>query len=256
MSEPPSRLSAIDTLWSVVRRAHADGTLVVQSAQRQLLERYGGAVNRYLLASLRHEDSAAEVFQEFALRLLRGDFRNADPGRGRFRDFVKTCLRHLIVDYHRARAREGTALRVDPPTACDAPPFDDAAFRQQWRQQLLDRCWAGLKAEEEATGSPCHTVLAFRVTRPQVRSREMSQRLSAELGKPLTSGAVRMALFRARRRFAELLVDEVRNTLDRPTPEQIQEELLDLELLHYCREALDRAGDLAVPPPLRQPAHK
>jgi RNA polymerase sigma-70 factor (ECF subfamily) len=105
MADQPSRLSGIETLWSVVRRAHGDTTVVVRPAQEQLLARYGGAVQRYLRACLRGEDAAAEVFQEFALRFVRGDFRHADPARGRFRDFVKTALRHLVVDYHRAQAQ-------------------------------------------------------------------------------------------------------------------------------------------------------
>jgi hypothetical protein len=47
---------------------------------------YHRAVHRYLLGALRDEDAAEELFQEFALRFVRGDFRWADRGRGRFRD--------------------------------------------------------------------------------------------------------------------------------------------------------------------------
>lgn len=47
------RLSRIDTMWSVVQRAHADQTMEVRRAQKQLLDRYGGAIRRYLVGSLR-----------------------------------------------------------------------------------------------------------------------------------------------------------------------------------------------------------
>ena len=60
-------LSRIETLWSVVRQAHDDGSEVARTAQDELLERYGGAARRYLLAALREENAADEVFQEFAL---------------------------------------------------------------------------------------------------------------------------------------------------------------------------------------------
>ena len=63
-----------------------------------LVLRYGGAVHRYLLASLRDVDAADELAQEFALRFLRGDFKNADPGKGRFRDFLKRAVYRLMVD--------------------------------------------------------------------------------------------------------------------------------------------------------------
>ena len=97
-------LSHIQTAWSMVRRAHGDHT-AVQSAQQALLDRYGGAVRRYALAALRDEDAADEVFQEFALKFVRGDFEGADPERGRFRAFVKTIVYRLIVDYQRRRKK-------------------------------------------------------------------------------------------------------------------------------------------------------
>ena len=53
------RLSRIETLWSVVRQAHDGAASDSRSAaQKQLLEQYGGAVRRYLLAALRNQDAA------------------------------------------------------------------------------------------------------------------------------------------------------------------------------------------------------
>src|SRR5262245_61954396 len=104
MSEGPAqRLSRISTLWTLVNQAHRGAPDVVGSAQQRLLEHYGGAVHRYLLGGLRDPEAADELFQEFAVRFLRGDFQNADRGRGRFRDYVKTSLFHLVADYQRRR---------------------------------------------------------------------------------------------------------------------------------------------------------
>src|SRR3712207_7176976 len=60
----------------------------------------------------RSEAAAEELLQEFAVRFLRGDFRRADPQRGRFRDYVKTALIHLVIDHQRAeqaRSEEHTS---------------------------------------------------------------------------------------------------------------------------------------------------
>src|SRR5438046_2124441 len=102
---PDQRLSLIPTLWSLVGQAHHAPAEVAQSARQQLLERYGGAVHRYLRSLLGDPDAADEVFQEFAFRVLHGDLRGADPQRGRFRNFVKGTLFHLIADY-RKKQRE------------------------------------------------------------------------------------------------------------------------------------------------------
>src|SRR5262245_57328630 len=95
-----SRLSGISTLWSTFFQAHKSGDAAV-AARQALLERYSGAVYRYLLGAVRNEDTAADLTQEFALRFLRGDFHRADPQRGRFRDYLKTSLIHLVNDHHR-----------------------------------------------------------------------------------------------------------------------------------------------------------
>src|SRR5712692_6423966 len=69
-STPQSKLSRIQTLWTVVAKAHQGATREVSAAQKKLLERYGRAVYRYLLGALRDAAAAEELTQEFAVRLL------------------------------------------------------------------------------------------------------------------------------------------------------------------------------------------
>ena len=78
----PDRLSQIATLWSVVGHAHEEPGEAVIAAQRLLLERYGGAIRRYLLAAVRDPDAADELFQTFAYRFLHGDLRGANRVAG------------------------------------------------------------------------------------------------------------------------------------------------------------------------------
>ena len=51
---------------------------------------------------------------------------------------------------------------------------------------------------------------------------------------------VRRRLFDARQHFTDALVAEVAHSLHPATPEALAEELTELELLDYCREALAR----------------
>ena len=98
---PNQHLSLIPTQWSIVRRANHDSPEQAKAARQQLLERYGDAIQRYLRNALNDPHAADEVFQEFALQLVHGNLRGADPERGRFRYFVKGTLFHLIADYRR-----------------------------------------------------------------------------------------------------------------------------------------------------------
>ena len=58
------------------------------------------------------------------------------------------------------------------------------------------------------------------------------------LGRPVSPGAFRQALQRARREFALRLIAEVRASLEKPTGQSLEQELADLELLEYCRPYL------------------
>jgi RNA polymerase sigma-70 factor (ECF subfamily) len=68
----------------------------------------------------------------------------------------------------------------------------------------------------------------------------MAQQLSADLGRPLAATWVRQTLHRARERFAEMLLEEVRQTLRSPTLEDIEEELASTGLHTYCQPALQK----------------
>jgi RNA polymerase sigma-70 factor (ECF subfamily) len=238
-----TRLNQIATLWSVVRTAHLGPGESGQTARETLLNRYSGAIHRYLLGALRNADAADELGQEFALRFLRGDLRGANPERGRFRDFVKGVLFHMVADYHAKRKREPGLLSPDVPepgVECPLAVEREEAFRTNWRDDLLARAWLALEAVEKENGQPFYTVLRFKAEHPDVPSAQIAEQLSGPLNRPLNAAGVRKTLERARARFGDLLLDEIAQTVDVPSRERLEEELIDLGLLDHCKEALDR----------------
>jgi RNA polymerase sigma factor (sigma-70 family) len=244
MDDDELHISRIHTAWSMVREAHGDHT-AVQFAQQRLLERYGGAVRRYALSALHSEDAAEEVFQEFALKFVRGDFGSANPERGRFRAFVKTVVYRLIVDYQRRSKKRGVEGPMHSNIA--EPEFDDAGasgddllFQTSWRDELLARCWQKLADDERESGKPYHSVLRYRVDHPDLRSPELAAGLSEQLGKPINAGAVRVLLHRSRELFGELMLDAVSESLASGSLDDAEQELIDLELHEYCRPALEK----------------
>jgi DNA-directed RNA polymerase specialized sigma24 family protein len=239
---PESRLSQFSTAWTALFRAHAGPTDEGRAARQRLLELYGTPVYRYLRAGVREPDAADELYQEFALRLVRGDFQNARPERGRFRDFLKTALYHLIVDHRRKQARRTGSLGDEPPAPAPEPDASDEAFTAGWRAEILARAWAVLERHERETGQPLHMVLKYRADHPDERSPDMAGHLSAALGRAVDAGWVRKRLHLARERFAGAVVADVAGTVDPVTPDAIAQELIDLGLLDYCREALTHYG--------------
>jgi RNA polymerase sigma-70 factor (ECF subfamily) len=230
------RLSRMSTLWSVLFQAHAGTLDAVAAAQQRLLERYRGAVYRYLLGAVRNPDVADELSQEFALRFVRGDFKNANPERGRFRDYLKTALRNLVGDHQRARQRWPQPLAADVPETAAAAEADADDFLTGWREELLERTWQALEQANPAY----HAVLRQRIDNLEATSAELAQRLSVSLDRPVNAPWVRKTLQRAQEKFAELLIDEVEGSLGQATPEQLRQELEGLDLLRYCGSVLAR----------------
>ena len=235
-------LSQLPTLWSQVLGAHDANPDARRDAQEALLARYGGAVRRYLLASVRDPHVASDLVQEFALRFLRGDFRRADPARGRFRDYLKGALGNLVADHFRRRRASPGQLpdeNLGPADRAEAAA-GDPEFRASWRDALLERAWEALAEDERQTDRPLHTVLRFRAANPELRSPELAAEVGRALGKAVTAAGVRQTLHRARERFADLLLGVVADSLDPATRERLEEELTEVGLLDYCRSALAR----------------
>jgi RNA polymerase sigma-70 factor (ECF subfamily) len=243
--ENETRLSRIKTLWSLVRDAHGNEDEKARQAQADLLQRYGGAIQRYLMAALRDRDGVDEVYQEFAVQFIRGKLRGADPTRGQFRRYLKSVLFHLVADY---RTRKGRSPRqLDPeapePGVYDPESAEDEAFLRSWREDLLERTWTRLQEHEQQTGQPFHTALRMRALSPELRSEELARRLAETLNRVITAENARQIVRRARTRFAELLLSEVRESLDAPEQNALLEELAEIGLLEYVRPALNEDKD-------------
>jgi len=111
-SDDSPRLSQLATNWTLLAHAHAGGD-PGHRAMAELLPRYCSAVYRYLLALVGDEARAEELAQEFAYRFVRGEFRHADPGKGRFRDYVKVSVLHLVAEDRRRARRDGKVVPLD-----------------------------------------------------------------------------------------------------------------------------------------------
>ena len=236
-------LANTSTLWSLVTEANHGPEESARRARELLLERYKGAVHRYLFGALRDANAADDLAQEFFLRFVRGDLRNATPEKGRFRDLVKTTLFHLIVDHQR---RQKASPRPLPPDECgpadssdDALPSDEQ-FLDSWRQQLLGQAWKALRARD----ATYYDVLRLRAENNELSSAEMAEHLSRHLGHDVSADWVRTRLKRAREQFADLLLEELAQSLDNPTRQRMEEELADLRLLAYCQDAVARWGGI------------
>ena len=240
-----SRISRISTVWTMLADAHQAPDTEAGAARLAFIRRYQGAVYRYLLGATRDPDAADELFQEFALRFVRGAFRGADPKRGRFRDYLKSTLYHLVVDYQKRERKRPRSLDgdiVQPVAQSCETTMADQQFLQSFRDELLARAWSALAETEHEGSQPYYSVLKFRAENSNATSAEMARQLTNAIcpNRAFTETGIRKTLQRAREQFANLLIDDVAHSMGCPTAEELEQELIDLDLLPYCKPALDR----------------
>jgi RNA polymerase sigma-70 factor (ECF subfamily) len=236
-------LTEMGTRFEDLRGAHDADSDKRRPAQTRVLQYYQRAVYRYVLALVRDTDKADDIYQEFALRFVRGDFKTWDASRGRFRDYLKTSLRNLAMD--RFRKEHNDKLKTlgegAEPVVVDLPDAEaERIFEENWSQEALRRAWDGLRRFEEENHQPVHTVLRCKSERQELRSHQVAEVLTAQLGKPCSAPWVRKWLAVARDKFADLLLLEVERSLPEPNLDELEREVAELGLLKYCRDALEK----------------
>ncbi|MCA9038410.1 MAG: sigma-70 family RNA polymerase sigma factor [Planctomycetaceae bacterium] len=231
------RLSNIETNWTELGFVHQnnDRSSCVEELRRAFLLRYAGSVYNYLLKCVRDAHAADDLAQEFAIRFLRGQYINAAPDRGRFRDYLKKSLTNLANDFFRRKSSEQKMLGKvarDQQTTADQPEAD---FDEIWRQELLGQTWNSLRDYSSASNNAYYEILRLRAELPDESMAVLSTKLTVQIdGKVPTEDWVRQTLLRARKKYGELLRCEVARTLSNADSRQIDEELAALGLLIYC----------------------
>jgi RNA polymerase sigma factor (sigma-70 family) len=160
-----------------------------------------------------HEE-AEDLTQGFIARMLeKGALREFERERGRFRSFLLASLKNFLNnqrDSAQAQKRGGAVAAVPISQAevrDDATP--DRIFERQWALAVLSRALEQLREEFEREGKADRFGLLSACLTADDRTpyRELAQRME------MSEGAVRVAAHRLKRRFHELLREEISLTV-------------------------------------------
>jgi len=176
---------------------------------------------------------APDLTQAFFERLLEKSFlRAVDRNKGRFRTFLLTALDHFLANEWRrehARKRGGgrTFVSLDDTLGEDRyrlePAHDETPerlFERRWALTLLDQAMNRLGDECAASGKTTF----FDAVKPLLggdRADLPRTALAARLA--LTENALNLSLLRLRRRYGELIREEIAGTV--ASAQDVEEEL-------------------------------
>jgi RNA polymerase sigma-70 factor (ECF subfamily) len=219
----------ITTRWTLIGEVGLDDDRG-QAALAELCQAYWRPVYSFIRRQGHPAEAAADLTQEvFAHLLEHRGFQRADPGRGRFRSYLLTAVRHFLINWHlrEASQRRGRNLphqSIDIADAeerfvLEAPAFQsspEAAFERQWALTTIERAMTNLASEYGARGQG--------VVFDELRTHLLSDSLGVSVvsdhrveppaaTSAMSNEARRAALSRLRRRFGEALRAEIAGTV-------------------------------------------
>lgn len=232
---PPGAQNFPTTSWSLIRQAANLQLPDSRAALAALCQAYWDPLYVYLRRSGWSKEDAEDLVQGFLARLLEANrLEQLTPERGSFRGFLRVALKNFVSTV----CAEGRALkrgggRPHLPFALDLAAGDiryklestaertpDESYERRWALTLLSNVLGRLRAEREEAGEGA----LFRGLEgflPGGFQEESYDAVASRLD--MTSGAVKVAVHRLRRRYRELLRAEVAALVSEPS--EVDEEL-------------------------------
>ena len=210
-----------DTRWTVILQARDRKELGA------FLEIYWKPCYFYIRRKGMAVEDAKDLTQAFFLDFLQRDaLARVTRTKGRFRSYLLACLDHYLCNEHdrRKALKRGNgrvfSLDFDGAEALfqkagDVPP--EQAYLRQWAVEMLDRAARALKDE---MGERFDALREYILAGQPGSIREVAERLG------LSESNVKVIIHRARRRYRELLRQEVARTVERKA--DVDEELKEL----------------------------
>ena len=219
------------TRWTLVVAAGDPHRKEARSALVYLCENYWYPLYAYLRRRGYSADEAQDLTQDFFVRVLEGRYLDrADPEKGRFRSFILTSLKFFVADEEdrqRARKRGGGTVvplefssgeeRYQREPAHDETP--ERIFERRWALTVLDRVVEKLRNEFVHHGHLEH------FERLKVFLLGQSDAPYAALARQMdtSEGAIKVAIHRLRKRYRELVRQEIADTV--ADPAEVESEL-------------------------------
>jgi RNA polymerase sigma factor (sigma-70 family) len=223
----------VTTRWTMVLAAGKQNSPAAAGALEQLCRDYWYPLYAYVRHRGHSPENAEDLTQEFFARLLEKNYlAGLDGNRGKFRAFLLAALKHFLAnEWDRAnRQKRGggvtvlsldyqnadTRYQIDPPDHLSP----DKLFDRAWALTLLEKVIARLRAESEADG---HAEQFEQLKQHLMVGSNEIQYADAAAKLAMSEGNVRVLVHRLRKRYRELLKQEVAQTL--ADPAQADEEM-------------------------------
>jgi len=184
-----------------------------------LIVRYLAPMRQQLLQWTSRESITDDSLQMLIGHLVAHGF--GQHGRGRMRDFLIRGIRSA------AKATIGEIAENDRP-AIDFASWkaDSPDWIAHWRGELLVRVWRELERDEHHEPSrPLYSILKTATEHPRENAEMLAVRINTQSDSAVDPATIQTLIVPARKRFAELVLQEVAHTLEDRTEAALMAEL-------------------------------
>lgn len=215
------------THWTVVLAAGRQHSPQAARALEELCRTYWFPLYAYVRRRGHTKEDAEDLTQAFFARLLeKNAFAGLDARKGKFRAFLLASVKHFLAnarDQAHTQKRGGGSipLSLDWQTAdtqfqvaATGAPGPDQAFDREWAVALLAKVIERLQNECAADGK---AKLFEELKRFLTAGKDEPGQRSAAAALGMEPGAVRVAVHRLRKRYRQVLRDEIAHTLSDQT---------------------------------------
>lgn len=224
------------TRWSLVLAAGHRSSPDSRAALESLCEAYWYPLYAYVRRRVSDVNEAQDLTQAFFAELLEKNLAgSATPERGRFRAFLLTSLKHFLSkQWVKARAQKRGGGRAPIPLDFEvgdsryriepcAGLTPEQLYDRQWAVTLLGQIMERLESEFVRGGR----AKQFELLREFIIGEHSGTTYSAVAAKlNMAEAAARMAAHRMRRRYRDLLREEIAQTV--AGPEDVDDEIRNL----------------------------
>lgn len=168
-------------------------------------------------------------YADEALKLLLAHLVSVGFGehkRGRLRDFLLRGIRSAAKNCV-AELPEGQRPVVD----FDELTLESKPWVTYWREGLLERAWRALERQQhQHPEPPVYSVLFHVTSNRSAKPEEIAATIHSETGLEIDAAMVQSLMPQARMLFAQFVADEVAETLENPSGEDVKREIAQLGL--------------------------
>jgi RNA polymerase sigma-70 factor (ECF subfamily) len=229
----PTSAQFATTHWSVILKAGDVESPNADEALEKLCRAYWYPLYAFVRRSGHDRETAQDLTQGFFERLIQKNYlKQVDSGKGRFRSFLLVALKHFLAnewdrvqtskrggqyrfvtlneDWVKASERQDEMMALTP----------ERLYERRWALLVLDTVKRKLVAESTAAGKG-EVFEALRIYLTGETDKTPYADVAARLN--MSSDAVRKAVERLRRRYGELLREEIAHTVGHPS--EIEDEI-------------------------------